>query len=176
MEKREVAFFSKRKSRMQTNPKAVIVETIILFIITVVLVSMSDAFRDFRRMKKSQYQKLCFSNQRVITGAIDKYNEEQKTKITDFNNSVYDLLIKEKYLINGFLDDIECNFNNEGDLSQDGFIYCQNHGAANGKKDGLDIYAHPMSRKASRLQLKNDLIITGVLFVPALLFFIINLI
>ena len=169
-----VSIISKRKSRMKTNPKAVIVETIILFIITVVLVSMSDVFRDHRPIKKSQYQKKCFSNQRIITDAIDMYNNEQKTKITEFNNSVYDLLVKEKYLKSWFLDDIECNFYNEGDLSHDGFIYCKNHGAANGKKDGLNIYVHPCSRSESKEYLKNILIETAVLFGPALLFFLMN--
>lgn len=161
----------KRKSRFQTNPKTVIVETIIVFVVTVTLVGMSDVFRG-GRVRPSQYQKLCFSNQRVLTTAIEGYNKDHKTKITEYNKSVHDLLVSEKYLRKDSLG--ECELYNEGDLSRDGYISCPNHGAHNGKKDGLDTEAHPYPKKAWKEHLKKELFVNAVLFGPALLFFLVN--
>ena len=78
----------------------------------------------------------------------------------------------EKYLIEDSLD--ECEFFNEGDLSCDGYIYCPKHGASNGKKVGLDIYAHPAPKREFNKHMKKEILIDAVLFGPALLFFIIN--
>ena len=72
----------KRKSRFQTNPKTVIIETIILFVLTVTLASMSDAFRG-GRVRKSHYQRMCFENQMLVSEVIEKYNKNHKTKITE---------------------------------------------------------------------------------------------
>lgn len=84
-------------------------------------------------------QKQCFRNQRVITGAIEMYNMDNKEMITDFNPETYDLLLKGKYLKENWKDECECEFHTKGDLTYDGFIYCENHGSENKKIEGKNI-------------------------------------
>ena len=69
--------------------------------------------------------KACFSNQRVIQGAVEMYNMDSKVKM---DNLDINLLIKGKYLMQPTKPESSCEYSNIGDLSDDGFVFCKYHG------------------------------------------------
>ncbi len=71
--------------------------------------------------------KTCFSNIRVIDGAIEMYNLDNDQKMTSLDFSV---LLKEKYLKElPRKPRSECDYYSEGDLTQGGYIACKKHGS-----------------------------------------------
>ena len=71
-------------------------------------------------------EKACFSNIRILTGAVEMYNMDcpQKMDKLDMNK-----LVETKYLkapITG--PEKECEYITEGELTGNGYIYCTNHG------------------------------------------------
>ena len=69
--------------------------------------------------------KACFSNQRVIQGAVEMYNMDSEVKM---DNLDINLLIKGKYLMQPTKPESSCEYSNIGDLSDDGFVFCKYHG------------------------------------------------
>lgn len=162
----------KRKSKFQQNPVETIVKAIIILI-----VSCFVAFYDLPRFvsgKGKSYQERCFSNQRVLLGAIEMYNLDNKEMLREYNPNSLDLLIKGKYLKAEWMENFECEFYSEGDLLDDGFIYCLNHGAIDGKKEGKDIEASLTPKKDSRKRLTNNLTKLAIAIGPALFYLLIK--
>ena len=131
----------KRKSIFHRNPYRVITVGSIILAITAVLFFINENIPKFGSPRSNRYQKHCFSNQRVLLGAVEIYNMDHTVFITDLNYETIDLLIKSKYLKANPSDGCECEYFTEGDLSADGYIYCLNHGSENRKKEGKDIEA-----------------------------------
>jgi competence protein ComGC len=157
-----------KKNRAKT-----VIEAIIIFIISLILVAMSDIGRthNYRRISP---QKVCFGNQRVLIGGIDMYNMDHSEMINTYNQSIRDLLIKEKYLPASFMKDVECEFLAEGDLTGYGFLYCVYHGEPDERKKGKDEFASLTPKKDSIRARNKNLLIIGLLFGPTLIFLLIK--
>ena len=101
----------------------------------VILLFLSLSFYNFlllvpppvKRTHIDTREKSCFSNQRVIMGAIEMYNMDNKQMMTSID---FSRLLEGKYL-----KEIpqkptnECDYFSEGDLSEDGYISCKKHGS-----------------------------------------------
>ena len=78
-------------------------------------------------------QKACFSNIRVLIGAVDMYNMDHKIMMTKLDLNA---LIQENYLKKNFSGpEKECEYLTEGDLTDNGYIYCKIHGDIEGQKE-----------------------------------------
>jgi tetratricopeptide (TPR) repeat protein len=73
-------------------------------------------------------QKACFSNMRVLQGALEMYNmDHEKNEMTSLDIST---LVKEKYLKSSpSKPDPDCNYYSTGDLTKNGQIRCKIHGS-----------------------------------------------
>lgn len=74
----------------------------------------------------SSREKACFSNIRVLTGAVEMYNMDcpQMMNKLDMNK-----LVETKYLKAPIIGpEKECEYLTEGDMTGNGYIYCANHG------------------------------------------------
>ncbi len=68
----------------------------------------------------------CFSNQRILQGAIEMYNMDHSTMMTTID---METLVKEHYLIKELVGpEPQCEYESIGDLTQDGYINCKFHG------------------------------------------------
>lgn len=151
----------------------IIVEAIILFMISCCYLAISGIDRT-HHYRRSSPQKTCFSNQRVLMGGIDMYNMDHSEMINTYNQSIRDLLIKEKYLPSSFMNDVECEFVVEGDLTGNGFIYCVYHGEPGGKKKGKDEFASLTYKKDSIRERNKNLLVIGILFGPVLIYLLLS--
>lgn len=75
-------------------------------------------------------EKGCFSNIRVLRGAIEMYNMDSSTTINEINKNSIELLKTKGYLKN-FNYPSECNYFSKGNLfnDYDSVIYCSYHGS-----------------------------------------------
>ncbi len=71
--------------------------------------------------------------------------------------------------------DVECEFAVEGDLTENGFIYCMNHGEPGGKKEGKNIFASLNPKKDSIRERNKFLLVLGLLFGPVLFYLLLRL-
>lgn len=135
---------------------SVIIEGLVLMVIMYFLFE-SGKPNFCKRVPRDYYQKQCFSNQRVISGAIDMYNMDHELMIHEFNEHTYKLLVEEKYLHN-IKDYCECEYLVEGDLAVDGYIYCLNHGSPDRRKEGINPEASLHPKKDRKRELNENLI------------------
>ena len=85
------------------------------------------AIPNFKAARGSAREKACFSNQRILLGAVEMYNMDNSVMMTTLN---IDALVKGRYLKgvpNG--PEPECEYFSIGDLSKDGVIACKRHGS-----------------------------------------------
>jgi hypothetical protein len=108
-----------------------------------------------RRARKGSIIKNCFSNQRVILGAIEMYNMDTNTMYYTLNPS--DLadasspLIKGGYLRSPIINaDAKCVMRSYGNLAEEGVIYCEYHGATSDIQDELRALVGYKSKASSR--------------------------
>ncbi len=90
--------------------------------------------------REVSYQKRCFSNMRLLLGALEMYNMDNNEMLHEMNDDVIELLRKGKYITE---DRIFCpykkdpgHYHNQGDLCEDGVIYCDYHGSIESYSDG----------------------------------------
>ncbi len=84
------------------------------------------AIPNFKAARNSAREKACFSNQRVLTGAVEMYNMDHDTMMTTLD---IDTLVKGRYLKSAPKGpEPECEYFSIGDLSKDGVIACKRHG------------------------------------------------
>ena len=80
--------------------------------------------------RRNDRLKSCYSNQRVILGAIEMYNMDSSIMIEELNNHTMQLLIDGKYLKEKPTTyDNHCEYSSKGNLTEDGEIYCKYHGS-----------------------------------------------
>lgn len=85
------------------------------------------AIPNFVKARESSREKACFSNQRVLLGAVEMYNLDNPVMMETLD---VDQLIKKRYLFKApVLPTPECAYRSEGDLTKDGKIVCPKHGA-----------------------------------------------
>ncbi len=113
----------KMKNKKKKSIIGIIFKAFIIFVITFLIGNFPPTFR---RGHSSSPQKACYSNIRVIQGAVEMYNMDtsEMMKDLDFNFLLESKFLKEK----PFPPEKECNYSNKGDLSEDGQIYCALHG------------------------------------------------
>ena len=76
-------------------------------------------------------QKECFSNIRVISGAIEMYNMDNEVMMKELNEENANLLIEGNYLRKMPKGSKPlCRYRSSGDLTADGIVYCEYHGSA----------------------------------------------
>ena len=84
-------------------------------------------------------ERACFSNQRVLQGALEMYNMDVGTMMHEMNDDNQKILIEGHYI--KAKDPLVCpdtyykgQYLSEGDLCEDGVIYCSYHGTIDGIK------------------------------------------
>ncbi len=78
------------------------------------------------------YSKLyCDSNQREIIGAIEMYNMDNNGWIKHCDDKVIEELKNKNYCHKFYRLYSKCKYHNKGDLTNDGFLYCEYHGTLN---------------------------------------------
>lgn len=100
----------------------------IIIILATILILYLMSIPNYRRGGKNPSEKQCFSNQRILYGALEFYNmEHDKDKC--MKTLDIDKLIEEGYLKNPpNLPIKECFYLSKGDLTtKDGYIYCIYH-------------------------------------------------
>ena len=84
------------------------------------------AIPNFKAARGSARQKACFSNIRVLQGAVEMYNMDNSVMMTDLDIPT---LVKEKYLKSAPKGpEPECEYYSTGDLTKDGVVGCKMHG------------------------------------------------
>ena len=109
----------------------------------------------FQRHHPPSHQKICFSNIRVLQGTIELYNMDHTPMMT--TNIDMKTLVDNKYLkapIEG--PDEECEYLIEGDLTNDGYVYCINHGDTMGlKKNEIEARKEKKQKEKPAYHIKN---------------------
>ena len=128
----------------------------LLIVIAIIGILAAMAVPTRRGYHGSHRDKACFSNQRVILGAIEMYNMDHSTFITDLVDSdvstYTSILVKEGYLKSPISrPEYKCKYQSIGDLTDNGMIYCEFHGTADGIKIRPDMtqreYEQELERK-----------------------------
>ena len=102
--------------------KLAILFFIFLYIVINVITSLPEKKFDHSRSR----EKACFSNIRVISGAVEMYNMDHSVMMTNLDINA---LVQERYLKSAVTGpEKECEYLTEGDLTEDGYIYCKLHG------------------------------------------------
>ena len=126
------------KHLYKNNKGFTIWELLIIFAIIGILAAMAVPSRRYGR--PNSREKACFSNMRVIQGALEMYNMDVVTMMHEMNDDNQKILIEGHYIKGK--DPLVCpdtyykgQYLSEGDLCEDGVIYCSYHGT----KDGIKI-------------------------------------
>ena len=154
---------NKKKSRSLT---VIFIETFIVFIITSILTSMATP--NFPAPRASIRQKACYSNIRILYGAIEMYNLDHKDTFNELNDKTLSYLYDEKYLKGNMnLPTPRCNYRS---------IYCDYHGDIGNKKpDNMDdnfeseLRLKAQTQKALAL-ITPALILSSLFFLQAIIF------
>ena len=116
---------------MKNRKGFTLIELMIVIAIIGILAAM--AIPNFKKARASARQKACYSNIRVLQGAIEMYNMDVSTMITTMSDQVQNQLISGKYIKataplicpetskNG-------SYSASGDLTDNGEIICSWHG------------------------------------------------
>ncbi len=81
----------------------------------------------FAQARSNARMKACYSNMRVLQGAVEMYNMDHSTMMSNLDIPT---LVKEHYLKSEpGKPEPECDYYNVGDLTQDGYIACKKHGS-----------------------------------------------
>ena len=98
-----------------------------------VIINIFTSLPEKKFVHQPSRQKACFSNIRVLIGAVDMYNMDHKIMMTKLDLNA---LIQENYLKKNFSGpEKECEYLTEGDLTDNGYIYCKIHGDIEGLKE-----------------------------------------
>ncbi len=148
------------KQKKEKSYTSIIFTAIIIFII-----SFIPDILEPRRHVRITY-KACYSNIRVLQGAVELYNMDNKEKMTDLDtNTLFD---------NKYIKSIqkgpepECKYFVTGDLTEDGEICCELHG-------GLIAEGNPDVVRKKEKQLRIKKIKEGLTFfsihaIPSLIY------
>lgn len=114
-----------KDSKFAKKPYLVIFESIIIFIIFLILLAMVTP--NFKKTNiRGRTQKGCASDIRVLTGAVENYNMDKATMMQNLDQN----LLLQGHYINSIFDkrNSSCIYKSFGNLTEDGIIYCETHG------------------------------------------------
>jgi competence protein ComGC len=102
----------------------------LMIVAAIIAVLVAIAIPNFRKARMQARDKACYANMRVIQGAVEMYNMDQKVMMKTLN---IDQLVKGGYL-KSYPSKPErgCHYLNSGNLDNGGYIYCQLHGSVEG--------------------------------------------
>ncbi len=127
------------------NAYKVLISAFILFCVVVILFLMSNP--NVTRRRTSERRKACISNIKILQGAVEQYNDKKQNLMKKLD---IDLLVKEKFIRNYPRNpEPQCLYSSEGDLSENGYVYCKYHGEYDEKKE------KELIEKESRDKIKN---------------------
>ena len=143
-----LAFLCTFKLWEKTIRKNIVVCIIIYCCLNVFIVHTNFGVMCIRRTPESAKVKSCWSNIRVITGAVEMYNMDNSIMMDKLD---FDLLLKGKYLKQM----PEGYYANHGKLTEDGYVYCVYHL----KPDEAEAYGFMGSKTYEKLysELKNEI-------------------
>lgn len=117
---------------MKNRKGFTLIELMIVIAIIGILAAM--AIPNFKKARESARQKACYSNIRVILGAIEMYNMDNSAMMSDVQIS---LLTAGKYLKSEpTKPETACNYVANGDVTDTGFVECTWHGDVEGRNVG----------------------------------------
>lgn len=120
-----VYFFVTIKSWSPKAKKEIITAIVVYCCFNVYMVQTNFGIMCIKRSRYSARTKACWSNIRVIQGAVEMYNMDVATMATSLDLPT---LFKEKYLKNEIIGpEKDCYYDSFGDLSKEGFVYCTRH-------------------------------------------------
>ena len=120
-----VYFFVTIKSWSSSAKKEIITAIVVYCCFNVYMVSTNFGIMCIKRSRSSARTKACWSNIRVIHGAVEMYNMDVASMATSLDIPT---LVKAKYLkTEPKGPENDCYYDSCGDLTQDGFIYCNHH-------------------------------------------------
>ena len=122
-----VNIVKKNKKKITLLEVALVIYILLVFGFTLFGPEMRFGHRDGGEKAR---KKACYSNIRIIQGAIEMYNMDSNTMMKKLD---IDLLVKEKYLKDKPVPPVSyCNYNGD-DLINSGCVYCDAHGDLEGK-------------------------------------------
>lgn len=98
----------------------------------------------------------CFADQRVLFSAIEMYNMDENYKITSIEHGEIEELKDKKYLKGWPPEYIslesrkKCKYTSFGDLSDNGYVYCEYHGTIDSRKEPSREYFNDENSKENR--------------------------
>ena len=118
-------------NKLKKNQAFTVIELAIAMLIVTVLYLMAIPNNSPKTSRKKR-QAACFSNQRVLMGAVGMYNMEVKKTEDMMHYLIQEPLIKGGYLKTAISEGPErsCKYFSKGDLAivDNGYIYCNYHG------------------------------------------------
>ena len=179
------------KDRKKKSIFSTIIISIIITIIWGNLFYMALPSYALRPVRASQFQKACYSNIRIITGAIEMYNmdnENDKSKlIKNYDRDTLKILIENKYLKSEPELPLSCcrytssgdlyNYDENGKINEcDGYVYCEVHGDLQGLRP---IDENKTNNEAERTLNTNHIIkmllFLGIILAPGSIYFFISI-
>lgn len=112
---------------MKKNIKKIIsIISSIIIIAIIAIVIIINNIPSFHSPKPFPKTRICFSNIRVILGAVEMYNLDHSEMMQSLD---LDKLYKNGYLKSEIIPSTKkCKYLSEGDLTGDGYVYCEEHG------------------------------------------------
>ena len=161
---------TEQKPKKNKSITLIIIESIIMDIIITILFFMGIPNHFFSSNRIWARQKACYSNLRVIQGAIEMYNMDNSIFITEYNEESEKKLIEGKYLKEKpYKPEYSCSYGSKDDLSKDGVLFCEYHGAVVSDV-GSNHKFEDDSRKIDSQLLKKNLICIGICLGPGFIY------
>ena len=135
--------------------------TILIYVISLIVF-----LPPFRKGGGRSHQKACYSNLRVIQGALEMYNMDHEEMMTDLDMRI---LIDAKYLKEEpRKPEKECRYYSQGNLTEDGEICCDFHGGLIAEANS-DI-AIKIKREKKLKEMNDNLLYYSLRALPAVIY------
>ncbi|HOT29704.1 MAG TPA: hypothetical protein PLU72_16125 [Candidatus Ozemobacteraceae bacterium] len=115
----------------ESGPSCVagIVKVIGFFMILGIFLGIAADRRSSRLFRDQAREKACYANMRVLLGAIEMYNMDNKIPLKSFREDTEQRLVNDKYLRSSLSKpEPTCRYSSTGDITTVGKITCDVHG------------------------------------------------